>query len=189
MSRRPLLLATLAGTVLQVAMVVAGHTSPTIKGLFAVGGMGLSLLAGALYASLARPISKGGAASGGAIAGALCGFLGILVSYYLGDVPASLLALGTISSGVTGAIGGLIAALAGGRSKRAAAGMVLLLSLSTRDAAAQHTVSTADMPRVESAGNPAVMELTDHRARRGVRLLTTRYDVPLPLLTTTYGEW
>jgi hypothetical protein len=120
MNNRSLLIATLAGTVLQVAMVVAGHTNPTIKGLFAVGGMGLSLLAGALYAALSRPVAKGSAATGGALAGALCGLLGIAVSYMLGDVPASLLALGTLSSGVTGAIGGLIVALAGGGSRVAA---------------------------------------------------------------------
>lgn len=98
-------------------MVVAGHSSPAIKGLFAVGGMGLSLVAGVLYAHLARPIAKGPAAAGGALAGALCGFLGILVSYALGDVPASLLALGSISSGVTGAIGGMIASLVGGSTQ------------------------------------------------------------------------
>jgi hypothetical protein len=117
MPRRPLVLATLAGTVLQIAMVVAGHYSPAIKSLFAVGGMGLSLVAGALYAHLARPIAKGPAATGGALAGALCGFLGILVSYAFGDVPASLLALGSISSGVTGAIGGVLAAMVGGSTQ------------------------------------------------------------------------
>ena len=111
MSSRSLVIASLVGTVLQVAMVVAGHTSPAIAGLFAVGGMGLSLLAGFIYARLARPATKGSAAIGGLAAGAICAFLGILVSYLLGDVPASLLALGTASSAVTGAIGGVIGAL------------------------------------------------------------------------------
>ena len=45
----------------------------------------------------------------------------LLVSYLLGDVPASLLALGTISSAVTGAIGGFIGALSTGRAATAAA--------------------------------------------------------------------
>jgi hypothetical protein len=48
------------------------------------------------------------AVTGGTIAGAVCALLGILVSFLLGDVPATLLALGTISSAVTGAIGGAI---------------------------------------------------------------------------------
>ena len=111
MNSRALVIASLVGTVLQVAMVVAGHTSPAVAAMFAVGGMGLSLLAGVLYARLARSATKGSAAVGGAAAGAICAFLGILVSHLLGDVPASLLALGTASSAVTGAIGGVIGAL------------------------------------------------------------------------------
>ena len=116
MSTRSLLIASLVGTLLQVIMVVAGHSNPTIAGLFAVGGMGLSLVAGVLYARLARSATKGSAALGGAAAGAICAFLGILVSLLLGDVPASLLALGTLSSAVTGAIGGVIGALSLGRA-------------------------------------------------------------------------
>jgi hypothetical protein len=140
MSTRPLVIASLVGTLLQIAMVVAGHSSPAIKGLFAVGGMGLSLVAGLLYARLARPATKGSASIGGLAAGAICAFLGILVSYLLGDVPASLLALGTVSSAVTGAIGGLLGALSLGRTV-AAAGIVLLLAASTPSDARAQAVS------------------------------------------------
>jgi hypothetical protein len=108
---RALLIAATVGTVLQVAMVVAGHSSPSVAGLFAVGGMGLSLLAGLIYGILDRGTSLGRLAVGGAIAGGICALIGICVSYMLGDVPASLLALGTISSVVTGAIGGAIGKL------------------------------------------------------------------------------
>lgn len=116
MSTRALVIATLVGTVLQVLMVVIGHSHPSVAALFAVGGMGLSLLAGFIYARLARPATKGAAATGGLAAGASCAFLGILVSHLLGDVPASLLALGTVSSAVTGAIGGLLGALSNGKT-------------------------------------------------------------------------
>jgi hypothetical protein len=116
MNSRALLLASLVGTLLQVAMVVVGHSSPAVAAMFAIGGMGLSLVAGVLYARLARSATKGSAAAGGAAAGAICAFLGIFVSYLLGDVPASLLALGTLSSAVTGAIGGVIGALTVGRA-------------------------------------------------------------------------
>jgi hypothetical protein len=68
MNSRALLVSSLVGTLLQVVMVVAGHSSPAIKALFAVGGMGLSLVAGVLYARLARPVTKGNAALGGAAA-------------------------------------------------------------------------------------------------------------------------
>jgi hypothetical protein len=108
LNSRALSLAAAFGTVLQVAMVLIGHTSPAVAALYAVGGMGISLLAGLAYARWARTAGASSAALGGAIAGALCAFLGILVSYLLSDVPASLLALGSLSSAVTGAVGGWI---------------------------------------------------------------------------------
>lgn len=103
---RALVIASLIGTVLQTAMVVAGHSNRSIAKLFAVGGMSLSLIAGVIYAVLARGGTTGSAVVGGVLAGAICALIGIAVSYFLKDVPASLLALGTMSSAVTGAIGG-----------------------------------------------------------------------------------
>ena len=105
---KSLVIATAIGTVLQVAMVVAGHSNSGVARLFAVGGMGLSLVAGLIYAWRAHPAAMSAAVAGGTIAGAACALLGILVSFLLGDVPATLLALGTISSAVTGAVGGAI---------------------------------------------------------------------------------
>jgi hypothetical protein len=115
MSARSLLIASFVGTLLQIVMVVAGHSNPAIKGLFAFGGMGISLVAGVLYARLARPAKKGGGGLGGMAAGAICAFIGILVSYLLGDVPGLLLLMGTLSSAVTGAVGGLLGVLSLGR--------------------------------------------------------------------------
>src|SRR6476646_10115291 len=116
MSSRSLLIASLVGTLLQVVMVVAGHSSPAIKGLFAFGGMGISL-----------------------VAGVICAFIGILVSYLLGDVPGLLLLMGTLSSAVTGAIGGLLGTLSLGRGA-AASGIALLLVMPTSsEARAQAT--------------------------------------------------
>jgi hypothetical protein len=103
---RALLIASVIGTVLQTAMVVAGHSNKSIANLFAVGGMSLSLIAGVIYAILARGSTTGSAVVGGVLAGAICALIGIAVSYFLKDVPASLLALGTLSSAVTGAVGG-----------------------------------------------------------------------------------
>lgn len=105
---RALWRAALVGTVLQVAMVVGGHYVPAIKGLFAPGGMLISLFAGWLYGRLTGS-RRGAAALGGLIAGGACAFVGILESFYLGDVPASLLVLGTASSAATGALGGFVA--------------------------------------------------------------------------------
>lgn len=106
LNTRALLLASAIGTVLQVAMVVAGHYNKSVAALFAVGGMGLSLVAGLLYAMWSRGHAASSVVVGALAAGAICAFLGILVSHMLGDVPRSLLALGTISSAVTGALGG-----------------------------------------------------------------------------------
>lgn len=103
---RALIIASIVGTVLQTAMVVAGHSNRSIAKLFAAGGMLLSLIAGVNYAILARGGSTGSAVVGGVLAGGICALIGIAVSYMLKDVPASLLALGTLSSAVAGAIGG-----------------------------------------------------------------------------------
>ena len=99
--------ATILATGAQIAMVIAGHYVPAMQDFFAIGGMGISALAG--WAALkGQPASLGAAAGSGALAGGVSAAVGIGVSVALGDVPASLLALGTASSAVTGLIGGLI---------------------------------------------------------------------------------
>jgi len=108
LNSREVTVATVIGTVLQLAMVLAGHSNASISALFAPVGMAISLVAGVIYASQARGSSGGSAALGGLVAGGLCALLGIIVSYALGDVTAQILALGTLSSAVTGAIGGWI---------------------------------------------------------------------------------
>ena len=101
--------ATIIGTLLQLAMVLSGHWVEFIKlNVFAVGGMLISALAGVIYARSARVDRKKSAVQG-ALVGGLCALIGIVVSFILGDVPAGILALGTLSSAVTGAIGGAIA--------------------------------------------------------------------------------
>lgn len=107
---RALWRAALVGTFLQLAMVLAGHYAPAFKVVFAPGGMLISLLAGWLFARLSGTGRRAGAL-GGLAAGAVCAFVGILESFYLGDVPASLLALGTASSAATGALGGFLGAI------------------------------------------------------------------------------
>ena len=108
---RALVLATAVGTILQVGMVVAGHSNRSVANLFAVGGMGFSLPAGIAYAMWARGAPTSSVVMGGLAAGALCALIGIFVSYMLKDVPATLLVLGTVSSAVTGALGGWIGTL------------------------------------------------------------------------------
>ena len=103
-----LLKSTAVGTLLQLIMVVVGHFAPPIAGFFAGGGMAISGITGLLYSVWGGKDSVGGAALGGAAAGGLCAFLGILVSHFMGDVPAAVLGVGTAGSAVTGAIGGMV---------------------------------------------------------------------------------
>ena len=99
---------TLVGTGLQLLMVIAGHFSPAVAQTFAAGGMGISALAGVLAARNDPAFSWRLSAGRGAMAGGISAFVGILVSYLLGDVPAQVLGFGTAASTITGAIGGLI---------------------------------------------------------------------------------
>ena len=114
-SRTPLLTAIAVGTVLQVAMVVIGHSVPAVAARFALVGTLLSLVAGLLYGLLARA-APGPSAVGGAVAGAVCALLGVLVSLALGDVTAVVLAIATVSGLVAGAVGGAVASFLGRRS-------------------------------------------------------------------------
>lgn len=95
-----------AGTVLQTCMVLAGHWLSAVAQLFGPLGMILSLVVGLGWArSEARDYANG--AGGGAVVGGACALIGIVISWALGDVSAAILAVGTISSAVAGALGGL----------------------------------------------------------------------------------
>lgn len=95
------------GTVLQLAMVLAGHWLTLVADLFGPLGVTISLAVGLLWARTGAG-SYGAAAGGGAVVGGACAFLGIAVSFLLGDVGAVILVAGTLSSGATGALGGLL---------------------------------------------------------------------------------
>lgn len=111
MNRSVLFRTILVSTAAQAAMVVAGHYSAAVRdNVFAVGGMGISLLAGLVYARLAAG-SWASSLVGGLLAGGVCAFLGIGLSVFLGDVPPSLLAFGTVGSAVAGVIGGTVGRL------------------------------------------------------------------------------
>jgi hypothetical protein len=112
--------ATFVGTALQLLMVAAGHYSPAVARMFPAGGMSISALAGVMAALGSRPASLGSAAGRGALAGGVCAFVGILVSYLLGDVPAAVLGFGTASSAVTGAVGGMVGKLLSARAAQRA---------------------------------------------------------------------
>ena len=108
----PLIKSTAIATVVQLIMVIAGHSMPAVAGEFAVIGTTISALAGLLFSLMARGTTTGTAAGGGVIAGGLSALIGIVVSHVLGDVPLATLAVGTGASGVAGIVGALIGQLA-----------------------------------------------------------------------------
>jgi hypothetical protein len=110
MDRNNLLIATGAGTLLQVLMVVVGHWVEPVRGMYLWGGLAISAAAGVAYAWRARP-GWTWTLLGGLVSGGVCALLGILLSFLLGDVPAMILLVGTLSSAVTGMIGGAIGRL------------------------------------------------------------------------------
>jgi hypothetical protein len=92
------------GTALQIAMVVAGHFVPPLRDWWGPGGMLISLVVGCLAAQAGWSETL----VAGALAGGVGAFVGILIALLLGDVPALLLALGTLSSVVAGVIGAAV---------------------------------------------------------------------------------
>jgi len=111
LSHRGLIWATAIGTVLQVLMVLAGHSNPAISRFYPEGGMAIALAAGILYTVIGVEAITMENVVGGMIAGAVGAFVGIVVSYLMGDVAASVLLIGTVSSAITGAAGGWIGRL------------------------------------------------------------------------------
>jgi hypothetical protein len=110
MNRQALIRATAIGTVLQLVMIVAGHFVPAVAALFAPVGMAISLVAGLLYARAARG-GWGDSLIGGAIAGGVCAFIGILASYLWKDVAVDILWIGTAGSAIAGLVGGAVGKL------------------------------------------------------------------------------
>jgi hypothetical protein len=105
MNRSALVSSIVLGTLLQLAMVIAGHYVAFVRDdVFALGGMAISLIAG-LYFGWRAGGDWGERLLGGGIAGGVCAILGIAISVLLKDTAPAILAIGTISSIVTGSVG------------------------------------------------------------------------------------
>ena len=87
-------------------MMLAGYYSAFVRNdVFALGGMAISLVAGLTYGWRAGG-GWGVRLTGGAVTGGACAFLGIAASVVLKDTAPMILVIGTVSSAVTGLIGG-----------------------------------------------------------------------------------
>jgi hypothetical protein len=106
--------AVIVGTVLQVLLAVLAHFSLWIA-LHALlfGEMMISAVAGYLYAQdVAQGFAAG--ATGGVIAGGVCGLFGVALSIVLGDTDASLLIQNALIFAFTGGLGGLFGQMSAG---------------------------------------------------------------------------
>jgi len=106
---------TMIGTVLQVGMILLGKVSPMVGQNFAIGGTAIAAITGVLASMMAKQSGMGGAAGGGAIAAGVSALIGTVVSLLTGQTPMETIAIGTGSSVVAGAIGGIVGQLLGGK--------------------------------------------------------------------------
>ena len=113
MNLKALINAAAAGTVAQLAMVGLGHFVPAIREHgFAIGGMLISLLAGALYVRMDRAGGWAPSLIGAARDGGVCALITIPISAALGDTPLAVVAFGTAMSTLAGIVGGALARVA-----------------------------------------------------------------------------
>lgn len=106
---------TMIGTVLQVAMVLLGKVSPMVGQNFAIGGTTIAAITGVLASMMAKQAGAGAAAGGGAIAAGVSALIGTAVSMATGQTGMDTIAIGTGSSVVAGALGGIVGQLLGGK--------------------------------------------------------------------------
>jgi ABC-type uncharacterized transport system permease subunit len=106
---------TMIGTVLQVAMVLLGKVSPEVGQNFAIGGTTIAAVTGVLASLMNRQPAMGGALGGGAIAAGVSALIGTVVSMATGQTGTDTILIGTGSSVVAGALGGVVGQLFGGR--------------------------------------------------------------------------
>lgn len=113
MNGRALARATFVGVILQLALFSIGHFSPWVR-VHAIefGTMMIAATAAYLYAMDSRQ-SFFTSATGGAIVGGLCGFVGLFYCMAIGDAPPFFgIPLGTAIDVFTGAVGGLFGQIA-----------------------------------------------------------------------------
>ncbi len=96
------------GLFVQLAMVVAGHFDHPLIALFAPLDCLIAFFAGLVYAVGAQKVALWERAYGGALVGGTSALVAIIASVQLGDTPIEILMIGTLLSGITGSVGGMI---------------------------------------------------------------------------------
>jgi hypothetical protein len=99
------------GIVLQLAMVVAGHFLESVLNLSGILGTAIPFALGIWYGFTRQP-SYGRCAWAGFVIGIVGAFVGVIAAILMKDQPWILLTFAPVSSGVTGALGGLLGTFA-----------------------------------------------------------------------------
>lgn len=105
---------TVIGGAMQLVMVLIGHWIVAVANAFGILGTLIALTVGLLFAREARD-GMGGAIVGGALAAGISAFVGVAVSFAMGDVTRDIIVIATASGLVAGAIGGAIGQATAGR--------------------------------------------------------------------------
>jgi hypothetical protein len=95
------------GIVLQLAMVVAGHFLESVLNLSGILGTAIPFVLGTWYGVTRRP-GYGRCAWVGFVIGIVGAFVGVIAAILMKDQTWILLTFAPLSSGVTGALGGLV---------------------------------------------------------------------------------
>jgi len=103
-----------AGIVLQVLMVVAGHLHESVLMMSGFLGVGIPFVLGLAYGAGRAPTVKA-AGRDGFLIGFVGAFIGVVVAILLGDQTWTLLTFAPVSSGITAILGALIGRLVPGR--------------------------------------------------------------------------
>lgn len=103
-----------AGIVLQVLMVVAGHLHESVLMLSGILGVGIPFVLGLAYGA-GRTLTTKEASRDGFLIGFVGAFVGVVVAILLGDQTWTLLTFAPVSSGITGLLGAIIGRLVPGR--------------------------------------------------------------------------
>jgi hypothetical protein len=108
--------ATALATVLQVAMVLLGVAMPSLQegNLYPIVGTLLAVLAGFFFARWISGVHLRVALVGGALAGGISSFFGVLLAALTGQAapsPVTTLLVATVTGCVAGAVGGFFGTL------------------------------------------------------------------------------
>jgi hypothetical protein len=103
------------GTVLQVGMVLLGKVNPSVGQNFAIIGTSIAAITGVLASVMNRQPTMGGAVGGGAVAAGVSALIGTVVSMVTAQTGMDTVLIGTGSSVVAGALGGVLGQLFGGK--------------------------------------------------------------------------